>query len=181
MAWPNYLWQSFNGKSKLFTKIIGTVRTALFIAREIEYSSAGTWNQLYMRALCWRWQTAWWKHSIVGDFQNVSSVRLELTLQPDASLSADAHTKVKRHRPPWDTWHTVVVAVQTETHSYSCQWLCLQNQNTNLIHHSARFHTLAKNAHAHTVYTDTSICLIFMLNLTNAAFRLAYWDYAYAL
>lgn len=107
MAWPNHLWLSFNGKPKLFTKIIGKVRTDLFIAREMEYSSAGTWNQLYMRALCWRWQTVWWKHSIVGDFQKSA-------VSDWSSLFSPTPACPQTHTQRWkDTDHLEILDTQS--------------------------------------------------------------------
>lgn len=162
MAWPNYLWLSFNGKPKLFTEIIGTVRAALFIIREIEYSSCGSWNQLYMRALCRRWLTALGSVKALhcGGFPKVSSVRLELqstlTSARRQLVRRRTHTTVKRHRPPW--------YIQTHTHTAVSDSVCKTKTLTWFtIQH---VFTPQPKMHTHIPYT---VCLILMLHL-NAAF-----------
>ncbi len=181
MAWPNYLWLSFNGKPKLFTKIIGTVRAALFIIREIEYSSCGSWNQLYMRALCRRWLTALGSVKALhcGGFPKVSSVRLELQSTRTSArrqlVRRHTHTTVKRHRPPW--------YIQTHRRCGGTDWHTLIRLSVTLSAKPKHWpdspfsmfsHLSQKCIHTYHILYVWSLCYTSMLH----SVRLAHWDYA---
>ncbi len=142
---------------------------ALFIIREIEYSSCGSWNQLYMRALfcCWLMALGSVKALHCGGFPNVSSVRLELqNTFPSARrqlVRRPTHAKVKRHRPHWHTQTYRRGGTDWHTHLYWLSVTVCKIKTLTWFKISACFHTSASNAYTHT------ICLILMLHL-NAAF-----------